>query len=48
MVLRKTEIINTLGIIEVCKILFGDKAEAKRKEYVDKVLKDRPDVMVAK
>lgn len=48
MVLRKTEIINTPGIIEACKILFGDKAEAKRKEYVDKVLKDYPDAPVAK
>ena len=47
MVLRKTEIINTPGIIEACQILFGDQAEQKRKEYVDKVLQDYPDAPVA-
>jgi alpha-glycerophosphate oxidase/glycerol-3-phosphate dehydrogenase len=47
MVLRKTEIINTPGIIEACQILFGDQAEQKRKEYVDEVLKDYPDAPVA-
>jgi len=47
MVLRKTEIINTQGIIEACQILFGDQAEQKRKEYVDKVLQDYPDAPVA-
>jgi glycerol-3-phosphate dehydrogenase len=47
MVLRRTEIINTPGIIEACQILFGDQAEQKRKEYVDKVLKDYPDASVA-
>ena len=47
MVLRKTEIINTPGIIEACQILFGDQAEQKRKEYVDKVLHEYPDAPVA-
>ncbi len=47
MVLRKTEIINTPGIIEACEILFGEQAEQKRKEYVDKVLQDYPDAPVA-
>ena len=47
MVLRRTEIINTPGIIEACRILFGDQAEQKRQEYVDKVLKDYPDAPVA-
>ncbi|MFT5541016.1 MAG: glycerol-3-phosphate dehydrogenase [Glaciecola sp.] len=47
MVLRKTEIVNTPGIIEACKILFGDQAEKKRKEYVDNVLKDYPNTPVA-
>lgn len=47
MVLRKTEIINTPGIIEACQILFGDQAEQKRKEYVDKVLQDYPGAPVA-
>jgi alpha-glycerophosphate oxidase/glycerol-3-phosphate dehydrogenase len=47
MVLRKTEIINTPGIIEACQILFGDKAEQKRKEYVDSVLQDHPNAPVA-
>ena len=47
MVLRKTEIINTPGIIEACQILFGDQAEQKRKEYVDRVLQDYPDAPVA-
>ncbi|MFQ3249400.1 MAG: glycerol-3-phosphate dehydrogenase [Glaciecola sp.] len=47
MVLRKTEIIDTPGIIEACKILFGEQAEEKRKEYVDAVLKDYPDAPVA-
>jgi alpha-glycerophosphate oxidase/glycerol-3-phosphate dehydrogenase len=48
MVLRKTEIVNTPGIIEACQILFGEQAEAKRKEYVDRVLKDHPETPVAK
>ncbi len=47
MVLRKTEIINTPGIIEACHILFGDLAEQKRKEYVDRVLQDYPNAPVA-
>ena len=47
MVLKKTEIINTPGIIEACQILFGDQAEQKRKEYVDKVLQDYPDAAEA-
>jgi alpha-glycerophosphate oxidase/glycerol-3-phosphate dehydrogenase len=47
MVLRKTEIINTPGIIEACQILFGEQAEQKRKEYVDNVLQDYPDAPVA-
>lgn len=47
MVLRKTEIINTPSIIEACQILFGDQAEQKRKEYVDKVLYDYPGAPVA-
>jgi alpha-glycerophosphate oxidase/glycerol-3-phosphate dehydrogenase len=34
MVLRKSEIIATPGIIEACQILFGDKAEEKRDEYL--------------
>lgn len=47
MVLRKTEIINTPGLIEACEILFGEQAEQKRKEYVDKVLLDHPNAPVA-
>jgi alpha-glycerophosphate oxidase/glycerol-3-phosphate dehydrogenase len=47
MVLRKTEIIDTPGIIEACEILFGEEAESKRKEYVDAVLKDYPNASVA-
>ena len=34
MVLRKTEIINTKGIVEACEILFGDKAHEKLNEYI--------------
>lgn len=34
LVLRKTEIINTKGIVEACEILFGDKAQEKLKEYM--------------
>jgi alpha-glycerophosphate oxidase/glycerol-3-phosphate dehydrogenase len=47
MVLRKTDIVNTPGMIEACEILFGDKAEEKRKEYVDKVLEQYPGTPVA-
>ncbi|MBF7073167.1 glycerol-3-phosphate dehydrogenase/oxidase [Glaciecola sp. MH2013] len=47
MVLRKTEIVNTPGMIEACEILFGDKAEEKRQEYVNKVLADHPGTPVA-
>jgi alpha-glycerophosphate oxidase/glycerol-3-phosphate dehydrogenase len=35
MVLRKEEIIATPGIIEACKILFGDNAEKMRNEYIE-------------
>lgn len=34
MVLRKEEIIATPGVIEACNILFGEQADAKRKEYI--------------
>ncbi len=37
MVLRKSDIIKTQGIIEACEILFGDQAETKLNEYVNKV-----------
>jgi alpha-glycerophosphate oxidase/glycerol-3-phosphate dehydrogenase len=47
MVLRKTDIVNTPGMIEACEILFGEKATEKRKEYVDKVLKQHPGTPVA-
>ena len=33
MVLRKSDIVNTKGIVEACEILFGDKAQEKLKEY---------------
>ena len=33
MVLRKSEILNTKGIVEACEILFGDKAQEKLSEY---------------
>ena len=33
MVLRKSDILNTKGIVEACEILFGDKAQEKLKEY---------------
>lgn len=36
MVLRKSDIIKTQGIIEACEILFGDLAEDKLNEYVNK------------
>lgn len=39
MVLRKTDIINTKGIVEACEILFGDKAHIKLQEYMDNVNK---------
>lgn len=48
MVLRKTDIVNTPGIIEACQILFGDKAEQKLNEYIDKVLIDHPGTPVVK
>ena len=48
MVLRKTEIVNTPGMIEACEILFGEKAQDKRNEYVKKVLVDHPNTPVAK
>jgi glycerol-3-phosphate dehydrogenase len=35
MVLRKTDIVNTKGIVEACEILFGDKAQEKLDEYVN-------------
>lgn len=35
MVLRKEDIVATPGIIEACKILFGEQAEEKRNEYID-------------
>ena len=34
MVLRKTDIIHTKGIVEACEILFGDKAQEKLDEYI--------------
>ena len=37
MVLRKTDIIKTKGIVEACEILFGQDAEQKLAEYVNKV-----------
>ena len=48
MVLRKTEIVNTPGMIEACEILFGEKAQGKRNEYVNKVLVEHPNTPVAK
>lgn len=36
MVLRKSEILDTKGIVEACEILFGDKAQEKLNEYADK------------
>lgn len=36
MVLRKSEILNTKGIVEACEILFGDKAQEKLSEYAAK------------
>lgn len=36
MVLRKSEILNTKGIVEACEILFGDKAQEKLDEYAGK------------
>jgi alpha-glycerophosphate oxidase/glycerol-3-phosphate dehydrogenase len=44
MVLRKTEIIETPGIIEACQILFGEKAEQKRAEYVEAVMNEQSNV----
>lgn len=37
MVLRKSDIIKTQGIVEACEILFGDQAHIKLTEYVNKV-----------
>lgn len=37
MVLRKSDIIKTKGIVEACEILFGDQADLKLTEYVNKV-----------
>ncbi|MFW8589320.1 FAD-dependent oxidoreductase [Glaciecola sp. 2405UD65-10] len=37
MVLRKTDIINTKGIVEACEILFGAQAQEKLNEYVAQV-----------
>lgn len=37
MVLRKTDIIHTKGIVEACEILFGEQAQEKLDEYVAKV-----------
>jgi len=33
MMLRKSEILNTKGIVEACEILFGDQAQEKLREY---------------
>lgn len=41
MVLRKTDIIKTKGIIEACEILFGENAQQKLDEYVAKVKKEQ-------
>ncbi|WP_395340545.1 FAD-dependent oxidoreductase [Ningiella sp. W23] len=35
MVLRKSDIIETRGMVEACEILFGEQAEAKRQEYIN-------------
>ena len=37
MVLRKQDIINAKGIVEACDILFGDKSEQKRQDYLTQV-----------
>lgn len=34
-VVREEDIINAPGLIEACKIFFGDEAQAKRQEYID-------------
>lgn len=34
-VLRDEDIIDAPGLIEACKIFFGDQADAKRQEYID-------------
>ena len=34
-VLRNEDIIDAPGLIEACKIFFGDQADAKRQEYID-------------
>jgi len=33
-VVRDEDIINAPGLIEACKIFFGDQAEEKRQEYI--------------
>jgi glycerol-3-phosphate dehydrogenase len=35
LVVRKQEILNSPGLLEACKILFGDEAEQKLQEYID-------------
>ena len=35
MVLRKEEIVATPGVVEACKILFGEAADEKRNEYIE-------------
>ena len=37
MVLRKSDIIDTKGIVEACEILFGEQAQAKLDEYIANV-----------
>ncbi|MDT0594633.1 glycerol-3-phosphate dehydrogenase/oxidase [Glaciecola petra] len=37
MVLRKSEIVKTKGIVEACEILFGNKAQEKLEEYIEAV-----------
>jgi glycerol-3-phosphate dehydrogenase len=40
MVLRKSDIIDTKGIVEACEILFGQQAEQKLAEYTANVEKN--------
>ena len=37
MVLRKSEIVKTKGIVEAREILFGNKAQEKLEEYIEAV-----------
>ncbi len=37
MVLRKSDIVKTKGIIEACEILFGEQANNKLQTYINKV-----------